>query len=91
MVNIIRLAVTIWKIELQIKRIEPIKSRNWMRGCFYADKNIKFEVIEFQTEIECLSAEVKFIESNTRNSCFICRPDNIIHICVLPKVDRVFA
>ena len=43
----------------------------------------KYEVIEFEMELESHMANVGFHESNTRNFCAVNRPDKIRSVCFL--------
>ena len=44
---------------------------------FYAKKDIEYQILEYESELECLAGTFKFDEANTKSFCVIYRPDAV--------------
>ena len=68
--------------QFDLEGYQPIESKprkTGIRGgvAFYAKEDIEYQILEYESELECLAGTFKFDEANTKSFCVIYRPDAV--------------
>ena len=68
--------------QFEIERFQPIESKprkTDIRGevDFYAKKNLEYQILDYESKLECFVGTFKFFEANTKRFCVVYRPDAV--------------